>query len=137
MASSGRTLYTLLNTNHYGKCSTKIAGKTNDPRYTKVGLVKENRLYDDNGVTAVERALPRYPIEDSIKYDWNLYLNRYYTWNADCEKSDGMDRASTVELLSGSADLAGYSNSIMIICIVHVRLRASLIYILFELGDIF
>lgn len=124
MASSGRTLYALINKSHYGSCSTKIAGSTTDPRYTKIGAIKENSLFDQNGVTPHELALPYFHTEDSLNYDWNLYFNRYNTWNADCEKSESIDRAAMVELLSGSNNLAGYQYNIMIVCIVHVRIKS-------------
>lgn len=122
MTSADRTLYALLRTDSYGQCSTKIADSTIDPRYTKLGTIKENSLFDQNGVTPVQLSLPYYHTEDSVKYDWNLYFNRYNFWSAECEKREAIDRAAMIDLLSGSDNISGYQNSIMIVCIVHVRM---------------
>ena len=53
MASSGRSLYKLLNYNGYGSWETKVGSYSHDPRYSKIGTVTESRLFSDNGVTAV------------------------------------------------------------------------------------
>ena len=49
MKSPGRTLYKLLDYNGYGDCDTKVGSYYNDPRYTQISTVTENRLFNDNG----------------------------------------------------------------------------------------
>jgi hypothetical protein len=48
-ASEGRSLYKLLDTSDYSSCTPKVGDEYYDKRYTKIGSVKENRLFSDNG----------------------------------------------------------------------------------------
>ena len=48
-ASEGRSLYTLLDIGEYYACTPKVGDEYYDKRYTKIGSVKENRLFADNG----------------------------------------------------------------------------------------
>lgn len=122
MKTEGRTVYKLLNSEYYGDCTTKVGNQTTDPRYTLIGSIKENRVFEDNGVNSVARNLPRYPLEDSVKYDWNLYASTYFDWKLECEKQTGVDRQQMVSLLNSSEDLSGYQKTVMIVIIVHVRI---------------
>lgn len=70
--SNGRHLYVLLR-GGYGSCSSEIGDEKHDPRYTEIGSIREDRLFDDNGVTRVTARLPKYPDEDARRYFWNLY----------------------------------------------------------------
>lgn len=76
--SKNRTLYSLFD---YGSCSKNIRTRTLDPRYKAVGSVREDKLFKDNEIFDVLASLPAFPIEDSAKYEWNLYLNNYYYWS--------------------------------------------------------
>jgi hypothetical protein len=82
-ASVGRYLYKLLKQTSYYSCKSKIADSYTDPRYDKIGSVREDRLFEDNGVFFIVMNLPQYPLADEKLYNWNLYSNSYYSWSAD------------------------------------------------------
>ena len=92
--SEGRELYELIRTSEYYSCSTEIADSYYDPRYDEIGSVREDRLFEDNEVINVIKNLPNYPIQDSLKYHWNLYSNNYFEWKSECNSKDGVDRDS-------------------------------------------
>jgi len=120
MATSGRSLYYLLDYSGYGSCSTKVGSYSTDPRYTNIGTINEAKLYEDNGVMSVINYLPRYPVSDSYKYDWNLYSGRYFAWSTQCENEKNINRQGMISLIEDSDGLSSYQKSIQIICIVFI-----------------
>ena len=120
MRSTGRSEYTLLNSYTYSSCSTKIGGTTIDPRYTNIGTVREDRLFNDNGVIYVIRNLPNYPIDDSSKYFWNLYSTEYYYWSASWDDYGSYDRSTMVMMMSESEHVSSLTTWLVIICIFQV-----------------
>ncbi|CAI2360031.1 unnamed protein product [Moneuplotes crassus] len=87
-------------------CSTRIAGSYTDPRYELVGKVREDRLFEDNGVSYVTRNLPRYPAADERHYYWNLYVNRYFEWDPDCDSEYGLNREDFITTVEYSVDIS-------------------------------
>lgn len=81
--SENRTLYGLLKNVHSSECRSKIGNSYYDTSYERVGSIKEETLYKDNGVMEVVEKLPHYPLNDSAKYDWNLYAQPYHYWRVD------------------------------------------------------
>lgn len=122
-ASSGRSLYKLLNSENYGSCSDKVGGSNYDSDYELLGTVREDRLFQDNGILAVTATLPYYPAGDAIKYDWNLYDNRYNFWNTKCEKTENVNKETMVVLIDDSTKVVGYQDTLFWIALVHVGFK--------------
>ncbi len=114
----GRWPYKLLRTGDYGECSVELGGDEYDTRYRQVSAVREQQLFDDNGVTYVIRNLPRYPIADTAKYTWSLYNNSYYEWNPDCWGANS-NRGAFIANLHITAGLADNTNSLYTVCIIY------------------
>ena len=104
MKSENRTIYKLMN-DTYGEWEAKVAGNSTDPQYVQIGSIKENILFDDNNVTNVIKNLPNYPVNDSAKYDWNLFYARYFQWNVEWEIKHNIDRKEMAELIDNSDDI--------------------------------
>ena len=64
----------------YGSCVSEVGDENHDPRFIKIGEIKEDMLFEDNGVMNAIQKLPDYPVTESYNFIWNLYANRYYTW---------------------------------------------------------
>ena len=79
-----RKLYPLLDINGFERCSSNIGGYNEDPRFELVASINEQRLFDDNKITPYLDILPEYDTADGIKYNWNLYSNRFYEWSDNC-----------------------------------------------------
>lgn len=117
-ASRGRYLYRLLRQTSYYSCSHAIADSYTDSRYDKIGSVREDRLYEDNGLTYVLVNLPQYPHADEKLYNWNLYTNPYYAWSADCEASANLDTKYVIQQADKSVRITSTQSSIMVMSIV-------------------
>jgi hypothetical protein len=105
-ASTSRKLYALLNQSSYNNCYTKLADAYNDPRYSKIGSIRESRLFEDNGVSYVIMNLPEYPHIDTNSYSWNLYTNSYYPWNIECDSVSGLGMEFMIEQIDKSSTIA-------------------------------
>jgi hypothetical protein len=117
-ASSSRSLYKLLNQGAYHSCYTKLADSYTDPRYRKIGTIRESRLFEDNGVSHVIMNLPEYPHGDSNNYHWNLYTNSYYPWNTQCDSGSGLGMEFMIQQIDKSSTIASTQFSAMIASIV-------------------
>lgn len=83
----------------YGKCHKLIRTRTSDPRFKNVGKIREDKLFKDNEIYDVVTSLPGYPIEDSKKYDWNLYLNNNFYWSHYWDGSSSTQRSTFHDIL--------------------------------------
>lgn len=120
--SKGRSLYKLLRTGGYNGCNSWIAGSYSDPRYTKIGTVREDRLYEDNGVSYVVRNLPMYPASDSQLYYWNLFTGNYFYWNQECDNYGLMSREYVFEQVDNAIQIDSAQSTLMIVCIIYLIL---------------
>ena len=118
--SEGRSEYVLLNSYTYSSCRTKIGGVYKDPRYTNIGFVREDRLYNDNGVIYVIRNLPNYPVNDSSRYYWNLFSADYYYWSVSWDDYGSYNRASMVSMMRESEHISSLTTWLVVICIFQV-----------------
>lgn len=118
--SPGRKEYTLLNSYTYSGWSTKIGGVYKDPRYTSIGSVREDRLFNDNGVIYVIRNLPKYPVDDSMNYFWNLYSADYYYWSASCDDYGTYSRPSMIGVMGESEHISSLTTWLVVICVFQV-----------------
>lgn len=84
--SESRTPYELENTNEWNQCSLEIANTKVDPRFSSLDSVLESRLYRENGVTPVLRALPYFK-EQRTDITWTLYLAHFFEWKSACEST--------------------------------------------------
>lgn len=123
-ASKGRNLYKLLRTDSYSSCSNEIADSQTDPRYNKMGSVREDRLFEDNGVLYVVMNLPQYPIADEKLYSWNLYTNSYYQWSAECQGYAGLSVNDIIQQADKSVSVTSTQNTVMILAIVFLILAS-------------
>ncbi|CAI2362240.1 unnamed protein product [Moneuplotes crassus] len=115
--TEGRFLYQLLNKYSYA-CWTEVAGSKTDPRYKKVASIKENRLYEDNGISYVTVNLPMYDRSKEFIYDWNLYSQTYITWSPGCDSNDKINKEHILEQAVGSVGVASSLFTTFIISIV-------------------
>jgi hypothetical protein len=132
-ASSNRKLYALLNQSSYNSCYTKLADTYNDPRYLKIGSIRESRLFEDNGVSNVITNLPQYPHIDTNNYNWNLYTNSYYPWNIQCDSVSGLSMEFMIEQIDKSSTIASTQywamyTSIVFLVIVLIMASISGVY---------
>jgi hypothetical protein len=84
MATPNRSLYRLLNTDHYGTCKNSVANSTFDPRYSGIASISEDILFKDNDLLYTLESLPDYPMQDMSNYTWNLFVDTYNYWNPSC-----------------------------------------------------
>lgn len=115
--SRGRSTYKLLNNAQMTGCYTNIAGTKIDTRFQKILSVREDRLYQDNGVYYLIMNLPKYPVGDSANYYWNLHTNSYFYWNPDCDDGDGFNKEYVLEELARSDGAKSTQSSLLIICV--------------------
>ena len=95
--SEGRVPYSLLKPNNSTGCLSRIVETSTDPRYKEISSVREDFLFDDNGVTLVVEDLPLYPLEEGQDYTWNLFTTTYYNWKSSCTRNQGLDNDSPNE----------------------------------------
>ena len=69
-----------------------------------------------------------YPNEESMRYDWNLFSNEYNYWNYKCEHDKDVDREAMLELLEETNGVGTIQLTLMIVCIIYVRIKFSLFY---------
>lgn len=112
--TKGREKYKLLLNDHVYGCKSQIDGTHYDPRWTLIGQITEERLFEDNDIDTVVQNLPEYPVEESKDYTWNLYISDYYYWDPKC------DRKATMETLHKSDELNSMKYKLMLLCIIHV-----------------
>lgn len=117
--SSGRYLYKLLRDDEYYTCSSEIGGSYHDPRYKKISSVREDRLFEDNGVMPVIKHLPRYPVSDSQLYSWNLYVGGYFYWNPECDNFGGVDRSFVLAQADNSKSVSYKEGVLLFFCILN------------------
>lgn len=117
--SEGRVNYKLLNDYTQSKCSTKIGDTYTNPRFMLIGNVREDRLFEDNGVMNVIKNLPDYPVSDSSVYFWNLYTNNYNFWDLNCEKY-GYTKDRMISVITLSGKVSDLQTSLIIICLIHM-----------------
>lgn len=108
--SRDRKLYPLSN---YGTCDRSYKMKSTDPRYKHMGDIREDRLFGDNEILDVVSALPNYPINETKKYNWNLYSNSYFYWSHHCDESPSTSRGWFFSILEGIIDVKNQNNYIL------------------------
>jgi hypothetical protein len=123
-SSKGRNLYRLLRTDSYSSCSNEIADSKTDPRYTKLATIREDRLFEDNGVLYVVMHLPKYPLADEKLYSWNLYANTYYHWSAECQAYAGLTTTDIIKQADKSVSVTSTQNTVMILAIIFLILAS-------------
>ncbi|CAI2359809.1 unnamed protein product [Moneuplotes crassus] len=128
--TEGRKIY-LLSERSSSQCSNKIAGETIDPRYEELGIIREDRLYQDNGVTKETQGLPNYPTEDSENYYWNLYQNRFFQWHPDCDGAAGLSKVDIISLIDNSMDVPGSLSTVFWQCLIFLCIVLALLLIYF------
>lgn len=73
----------------------------------------------DNEIYDVVSALPDYPIEDSKKFYWNLYINSYFYWSNFCDEHDDTTREVFIKVLDGIIDVKKQNDYILETTIFH------------------
>ena len=114
---------------YIGRCPDKIAGSTHDLNYEEISSIDEQRLFDDNGISRIVEHLPYYPVDESFKFDWHLYRNRYNEWNIACEYQSGLSKVDMVNLIKDSIAVVHHQRTLMVMTIVQVLVLKSLIFI--------
>jgi hypothetical protein len=84
-----------------------------DPRYKLIGQIREDKLFKENDIYDKMVVLPNYNIEDTTKYDWNLYTNSYYYWSYHCEKSKETNSKNWYTILQRISDVHANTNYIL------------------------
>ena len=84
----------------------------------KIGTIREDRLFEDNGINFVVRNLPDYPVYDEQKYFWNLYTNDYFSWNQDCDFYNGLTRDYILEQADRSVGIQSSLGVTLALCII-------------------
>ena len=113
--SKGRYNYKLLHDPTVSKCSESVGEYSYNPRFKKISTIREDRLYEDNGVDRVIDNLPNYPIKDSEKYNWNLYYTTYNHWSAECDKY-GYDKAHLLKFIDTTDKVDSIQSTLVWIC---------------------
>jgi hypothetical protein len=108
--SKGRELYPLVD---YGKCDKYVRTRSVDPRFKLIGEVREDKLFKDNEIYDVVASLPNYPIDDTTKYNWNLYANNYYYWSHYWDGSSVTSRQEFFDTLERILDVKDMNNYIL------------------------
>ena len=93
--------------------------KAVDPRYKHIGNIREDKLFMDNEIYDVVAALPNYPIEDSKKFEWNLYINNYFYWSHYCDRNEATTRTQFLKILEGIINVKNENDYILETAIFH------------------
>jgi len=73
----------------------------------------------DNEIYDVVAALPNYPIEDSKKFEWNLYINNYFYWSHYCDRNEATTRTQFLKILEGIINVKNENDYILETAIFH------------------
>lgn len=84
--------------NNYG-CSFALKDIQYDNRYAKLDTYYKEKVYFENGLSAIFRVLPKYPLSN-LKTDLNIYTRPYIGWKLYSSSSTGEDLESVKDVLS-------------------------------------